>query len=840
MHKCTKCGTEFEGKFCPECGAKWVEPVDPNASHKCQKCGVVFKGKFCPECGTKWVEPVDPNASHTCQKCGVVFKGKFCPECGTKFDETSSQDVVKTPKMGEVNETSEVKETSSSVSEKSAEVRKVASFKESKAGVIIGRVLEHLHYGMSIFLGLFTFIFLLGSYASIEMFGESPNAYEYLTSSDDIQVKLQIVFAILFGLALLGVGLYHLYIVLIKEKKAKARVYISKFPATIVLTYVETVLSFIYFIIGCSSVAYVNSQLSPFGSAGSAPSCILAFGLIITLLLVGIILVNHFLYKWPDHYEGRKIIKEKKKETAATTIVGEVSSSSEIPPFNSLPNGTHNPSVITSDEYKMAAKIRRSDVQRIIFIICSYVLYTLAFSVIFSFLVNKSANLPDIAILGIKAGFFTLMLGVSTILVIISLFKVRGGFTLTNEKTSARKLRQKKGIAQLLTAADIFVIWAFFYLFIVSSLFSGPGLQPSFITEIRWTATNMGTNGSLFLFILAFALTTFIYGCVICNRQVSIYHDVKSLSDPCSLKEPLSALRRYMAIIKIVKNDKKPTDEERVHAKKRRITGMIVGYTFSALALIFLICWTVVPNNGKITYEKFSKIGIDDNYDSVVSKLGTPDYVDPTNKQSIWIEGDHVDYVIDLLTEGEMTENYVEKVLAVMDKAYNTMTVTFDARNDYKVMTANILMDTVLLPSSGTEDPDPEESYRYLKSELLFEPDVVLPTITDFVNELKDETFYDEYDETYESWSELDTYEKNEQIELQLESYLNASTMKVKAYYLDGKEAVMGPCSMFEFYVYSNVTFDVEGAPLDGYVEYRLGSSYDDYYSYDYYYWSLS
>ena len=33
MHKCTKCGTEFEGKFCPECGTKWVEPVDPNASH---------------------------------------------------------------------------------------------------------------------------------------------------------------------------------------------------------------------------------------------------------------------------------------------------------------------------------------------------------------------------------------------------------------------------------------------------------------------------------------------------------------------------------------------------------------------------------------------------------------------------------------------------------------------------------------------------------------------------------------------------------------------------------------------------------------------------------------
>ena len=177
-----------------------------------------------------------------------------------------------------------------------------------------------------------------------------------------------------------------------------------------------------------------------------------------------------------------------------------------------------------------------------------------------------------------------------------------------------------------------------------------------------------------------------------------------------------------------------------------------------------------------------------------------------------------------------MTEDFIVKVNAVMDKAYNTMTVTFDAKNDYKVMTANILMDTVILPSGSTEDPDPEESSR---SEWLFEPDVVLPTITDFVEDLKTETFYDEYNETYVSWSELDTYEKNNQIELRLESYLNASTTKVKAYYLDGKEAVMGPCSMFDFYVNSNVTFDVEGAP-QGYVEYHLSLSYD------YYYWSLS
>ena len=70
MHKCTKCGTEFEGKFCPECGAKWVEPADPNASHKCQKCGVVFKGKPTSAKSVEWFLKVNsaPNAGRNLMK----------------------------------------------------------------------------------------------------------------------------------------------------------------------------------------------------------------------------------------------------------------------------------------------------------------------------------------------------------------------------------------------------------------------------------------------------------------------------------------------------------------------------------------------------------------------------------------------------------------------------------------------------------------------------------------------------------------------------------------------------------------------------------------------------
>lgn len=41
--KCQNCGNEFEGKFCPECGAP--------AQRVCPVCGAVATGKFCGECG---------------------------------------------------------------------------------------------------------------------------------------------------------------------------------------------------------------------------------------------------------------------------------------------------------------------------------------------------------------------------------------------------------------------------------------------------------------------------------------------------------------------------------------------------------------------------------------------------------------------------------------------------------------------------------------------------------------------------------------------------------------------------------------------------------------------
>ncbi|MBO5215044.1 MAG: SPFH domain-containing protein [Clostridia bacterium] len=77
VEKCSKCGAKLpkNAKFCLECGEK----VLANEMIVCSQCGkTVVKGKFCPECGFKFVT--------VCPKCGADTKGgKYCLECGEKL-----------------------------------------------------------------------------------------------------------------------------------------------------------------------------------------------------------------------------------------------------------------------------------------------------------------------------------------------------------------------------------------------------------------------------------------------------------------------------------------------------------------------------------------------------------------------------------------------------------------------------------------------------------------------------------------------------------------------------------------------------------------------------------
>lgn len=73
------CGTQNEGKFCSECGAKQQSAT----TWICPKCNNSASGKFCSECGEK--APVSGD-KWFCGECGTQNDGKFCQNCGKKKD----------------------------------------------------------------------------------------------------------------------------------------------------------------------------------------------------------------------------------------------------------------------------------------------------------------------------------------------------------------------------------------------------------------------------------------------------------------------------------------------------------------------------------------------------------------------------------------------------------------------------------------------------------------------------------------------------------------------------------------------------------------------------------
>ena len=59
--------------------------------HTCFRCGTEFEGNYCPECGTRWQE------EKTCPSCGATLGGgtKYCSHCGYSFQQSAAEQPAK-------------------------------------------------------------------------------------------------------------------------------------------------------------------------------------------------------------------------------------------------------------------------------------------------------------------------------------------------------------------------------------------------------------------------------------------------------------------------------------------------------------------------------------------------------------------------------------------------------------------------------------------------------------------------------------------------------------------------------------------------------------------------
>lgn len=77
--QCSKCGTEFEGNFCPECGTPSEQGSRVAGKQGfCTNCGEPINGRVCLNCGHK------NNTTHKyCQFCGktIVNQAAICVHC---------------------------------------------------------------------------------------------------------------------------------------------------------------------------------------------------------------------------------------------------------------------------------------------------------------------------------------------------------------------------------------------------------------------------------------------------------------------------------------------------------------------------------------------------------------------------------------------------------------------------------------------------------------------------------------------------------------------------------------------------------------------------------------
>ncbi len=278
--------------------------------HKCLNCNTEFEGKFCPECGTQWQE------EKTCPQCGTTLAGnaKFCTECGYSFLQRTESSAPQT--MQQTTENA----VNSDAAESNAKTAKVHFFTEKRKSLIF-KILGYVPAALIVLFSLLLFAFYAAPVAVAVLGGETlfgedlgneslGNVYQMVGYSEIpslqggmIALIVCAVLSLAFGVAI-AVSVFHpklnlRQITLFQKIRLKL---------TDLFTYCGYLFYFTYLIVGCVVIGQVNAADEGTGTfaAGACPILLIVFTILFALLSAGAISGRFFITKKNPTYAEKE------------------------------------------------------------------------------------------------------------------------------------------------------------------------------------------------------------------------------------------------------------------------------------------------------------------------------------------------------------------------------------------------------------------------------------------------------------------------------------------------------------------------------------------------------
>ncbi|MCI9030921.1 MAG: zinc-ribbon domain-containing protein [Clostridia bacterium] len=311
MNKCTNCGAMFDGKYCPECGTKFVD------EKICPECGHTLKSsvKFCPECGYAFKQDYaqkqtdsrqsSPNSENEASKAPPPNNGQhasygyYTPSWANPIPQrqTPSQTATRTANAYDSN------------SEKLALPEKIFM------------LLRYLPAVLSMLFGALLFAFHAADVATVSFFGASEGIGNVYTLISDAEYDFGGVMITLIVFSVIAL-IYAIATCIVTFKPSVSVKTLGKIRLTDIFAVGTCVVYFLFLILGIIIAGSINSTDGGIGmlKLGACPILIIVFSAIFVILQVGGLTARYLLVKRFSSLADREMLsiymKLEKSQTA--------------------------------------------------------------------------------------------------------------------------------------------------------------------------------------------------------------------------------------------------------------------------------------------------------------------------------------------------------------------------------------------------------------------------------------------------------------------------------------------------------------------------------------------